>query len=104
MKNANVEKKGVKWISQEGKKGIFYGHATCRQHEALLDLIRVAADEGYNYIAQDPDDLVWYAYENLPRYTGSLWNTKGRYKELIGTRQMMPAEQSLTKISDILDK
>lgn len=76
--------------------------ATSREQEALLDLIRVAATEGYNYIAQDSDDLMWYAYENIPRYTGSLWNARGRYKELIGTRQMMPAAQSLTKISDIL--
>lgn len=75
-----------------------------KEQKALLDLIRVAAAEGYNYIAQDPDDLMWYAYENLPRYTGSLWNAKGRWKELIGTKQMMPAAESLTKISDILNE
>ena len=76
--------------------------ATSREQKVLLDLIRVAADEGYNYIAQDSDDLVWYAYEDMPRYTGTLWYSSGRWKELIGTKQMMSAAESLTKISDIL--
>ena len=72
-----------------------------REQKALLDLIRVAANEGYEYIAQDID-LMWYAYENLPRYNGNSWNPNGGWKELIVTKQMMPAAQSLARISDIL--